>query len=297
MVTGSHRSGSTWTGKVLATAPNTGYVQEPFNLIKFGKLPRPLRHWFEVLNAESTPERRAAFRGYAEQFTHFSTAFLLHELRYTQPLKYPRALREHWQRLRYRRMVVKDPIAVFAAPFLAAELGWQPLVLVRHPAAFAESLKAKNWGFNFRNFTEQEAWHTDFFDPFRTQIQAFAEAEGTTEKPDIIAQAALVWNVVHHHIHRYKQTYPNWLFVRHEDLSREPEATFKRIFSHFLLPFAPKTHAYIRKSTHAKTASNLKRDSQQNIKKWKKRLSAAEIARLREQTETVAAHFYSGTDW
>jgi LPS sulfotransferase NodH len=32
LVTGSHRSGSTWVGTMLATSPSVGYVQEPFSL-------------------------------------------------------------------------------------------------------------------------------------------------------------------------------------------------------------------------------------------------------------------------
>ncbi|HUH21151.1 MAG TPA: hypothetical protein VLZ09_04715, partial [Gaiellaceae bacterium] len=31
LVTGAHRSGTTWVGKMLALAPGVGYVHEPFN--------------------------------------------------------------------------------------------------------------------------------------------------------------------------------------------------------------------------------------------------------------------------
>lgn len=281
----------------MATAPNTGYVHEPFNLIKFGKFPRPLQHWFEVLHTDSSPSRKAEFRRYAEHFTHFSLRFLRYELRHSRPIKYPRALLEHWQRLRYRRLIVKDPLAIFAVPFLAEELGWRPLLLIRHPAAFAESLKAQHWTFNFRNFTEQEAWDTPFFDSFRSDIQRFANLEGTPEKPDIIAQAGLLWNVVHERIKKYQEAHPEWIYVRHEDLSLEPEATFTRIFTHFSLPLTRRSLVYIRKSTHAEIASSLRRDSRQNIKKWKQRLTADEIARLREQTGHIASWFYTEEDW
>ena len=32
LVTGAHRSGSTWTGKMLALAPRVAYIHEPFNM-------------------------------------------------------------------------------------------------------------------------------------------------------------------------------------------------------------------------------------------------------------------------
>ena len=31
LVTGAHRSGTTWVGKMLALAPGIGYVHEPFS--------------------------------------------------------------------------------------------------------------------------------------------------------------------------------------------------------------------------------------------------------------------------
>ena len=32
LVTGSHRSGSTWTGRIISAAPHVGYIHEPFNI-------------------------------------------------------------------------------------------------------------------------------------------------------------------------------------------------------------------------------------------------------------------------
>ena len=32
LVTGSHRSGTTWVGKMLAATGSVGYIHEPFNL-------------------------------------------------------------------------------------------------------------------------------------------------------------------------------------------------------------------------------------------------------------------------
>ena len=42
LVTGSHRSGTTWAGQMLATAPGIGYIHEPFNCdIRMSVNPRP----------------------------------------------------------------------------------------------------------------------------------------------------------------------------------------------------------------------------------------------------------------
>ena len=45
------------------------------------------------------------------------------------------------------------------------------------------------------------------------------------------------------------------------------------------------------------SAPGLKLDSRANIWNWRQRLTAAEIARVRARTETLAGHFYDAADW
>jgi len=71
------------------------------------------------------------------------------------------------------------------------------------------------------------------------------------------------------------------------------------------IPFTPLAEKRIRQATGADNPSELARDhihsvklnSQANIKNWQKRLSAEEIARVRDLTPDVAAHFYRDEDW
>ena len=47
LVTGTHRSGTTWTARMLAAAPELGYIWEPFNpLQRPGICAAPFGHWF-----------------------------------------------------------------------------------------------------------------------------------------------------------------------------------------------------------------------------------------------------------
>ena len=52
LVTGSHRSGTTWVGKMISLNKNVGYIHEPFNI---GLRPRDnklkLNHWFTYINS------------------------------------------------------------------------------------------------------------------------------------------------------------------------------------------------------------------------------------------------------
>ena len=49
--------------------------------------------------------------------------------------------------------------------------------------------------------------------------------------------------------------------------------------------------------TNQKQIHQLQRDSKANIKNWKKRLSADQIAVIREMTAEIAVNFYSDEDW
>ena len=51
LVTGTHRSGSTWVGNVLGLAPGTGYVHEPFHCrCQPGICRAHFPHWFQYVH-------------------------------------------------------------------------------------------------------------------------------------------------------------------------------------------------------------------------------------------------------
>ena len=50
LVTGSHRCGSTWIGKVIATSPSVDYIHEPFNgMCRPGKCSVKFPHTFTYI--------------------------------------------------------------------------------------------------------------------------------------------------------------------------------------------------------------------------------------------------------
>jgi len=56
LVTGSHRSGTSWVGQTLAQAPGVFYVHEPFNLDRppsRGICNIKPEHWFTHITTES----------------------------------------------------------------------------------------------------------------------------------------------------------------------------------------------------------------------------------------------------
>jgi hypothetical protein len=75
--------------------------------------------------------------------------------------------------------------------------------------------------------------------------------------PDLVDEAALLWRIIHHAIARFRERHP-----------------------------AP-----------VGSEETLQRASAQNLSNWQRRLSAAEIARIRANAADVAGAFYSDAEW
>ena len=68
--------------------------------------------------------------------------------------------------------------------------------------------------------------------PYEAEIREQAERPG-----EILAQAALLWRVLYNAVDGYRERHPDWAFVRHEDASAEPVATFERLYAQLDLDF------------------------------------------------------------
>ena len=113
--------------------------------------------------------------------------------------------------------LLKDPIAFFSAEWLERTFGMRVVVTVRHPAAFAASLKRMDWRFDFNRFLEQPSLMRDHLDPYRTDITRFAN-----HPPEIVAQAGLLWRCIHGPASNLRDAHTNWLFVRPEKSLTQP---------------------------------------------------------------------------
>jgi Sulfotransferase family len=273
LVTGAHRSGTTWVGRILATSPSVAYLHEPFHIGHDpGMCAARFDYWFTYVCEEN-------------------------EEPYLEPLRKMldgarRGAPDAAQRTSHRRPLIKDPIAVFSAAWLASRFETRNVVMIRHPAAFAGSLKEKGWTHPFAHFLLQPLLMRDHLGTFAADILRFAR-----EERDIVDQAALLWNVIHSMILRYRKHHPEWIYVRHEDLSRDPVDGFRVLFDKVGLELSAETERAIMTHSFAMTASGLQRDSLASIDTWKKRLTGAEIERVRARVSALASHFYSDQEW
>jgi hypothetical protein len=201
-------------------------------------------------------------------------------------------------RRRAARPLLKDPIAVFSAEWIADRFDAQVVTLIRHPAAFASSLKRYRWTHPFEDFLAQPLLMRDLLGAYREDVAAFAR-----EEREIVDQAILLWNLIHAAILAYRERRDDWLFARHEDLSREPVERFREMFAFLGVPYTSDVEQDVARATapgnpaEAADASVLERDSRAGIWTWKDRLSAEEIARIRRGTDPLWRSFYSEDDW
>ncbi len=297
LVTGSHRSGTTWVGQMIASHPRVVYLSEPFNLEHPGT---PVRHWFH----DVTRRDDAAFRAYLTPLLTFRHSWTADFLARPGPRRLVGAtLRKLGSLARHLggcRPLLKDPIALFSAGWLADTFPTDVVVLVRHPAAFASSLKQLGWRFPFGHLLAQEELMAGRLAPFAAEVCRFAATEH-----DILDQANLLWRIFHHVILLYQRTRPGWSFVRHEDLSLDPVGGFERLFRSLGLTGYEKVRRTIEAHTSSENPRDaapgvvheLRRNSRANVWSWRDRLTTHEVRRVREATADVAVHFYADDDW
>src|SRR5205823_10236861 len=122
--------------------------------------------------------------------------------------------RLEFARFRKRRVrpLLKDPIALFSAEWIADRFGGQVVALIRHPAAFASSLKKYRWTHPFGDFLAQPLLMRDLLSSYTEEITRFADAQRKGEEPEIVDQAILFWNVIHAAVDTYRERRSDWFF-------------------------------------------------------------------------------------
>lgn len=305
LITGSHRSGSTWVGRIIAQSPEVVYIHEPFSVSDApskGICNTKFKYWFTYVTVDND---KNYYRPIKDMLAlKYNLIAALRTARNWSMAK------QFWQE--YRQFVsyhqagiiplIKYPIAFFSAEWLQKKFDMNIIVLIRHPAAFVSSIKKLNWSHPFSHFLAQDLLMKNILSPFQEEITKYANSQ-----PSIIDQGILLWRIIHYTILQYQQQHPEWLFMRHEDLSRKPLTNFTKIFQYINLALTADVIMTIQEYSGAEnppdtdspvgSESTLKRNSQLNIWNWKKRLTPSEIFYIRNEVEEESKYFYSDADW
>jgi len=299
LVTGGHRTGTTWVGRLLAAAPGVAYISEPLNVHhRPGVFGAKVVHWYTYICQDNEVDFCSDFKELLS-FRYRLLAELAAVRSGRDLLRMGRDVNIFAKgRLFGQRPLLKDPFAVFSLPWFAERLKSAVVVTIRHPAAFASSLKRLDWSFDFRDLLEQPLLMHDHLERYRAAMEA-----GIAD--DIIGQASLLWAMIYKCLDTARRGWPSIRIVRHEDLSLDPVPGFKSLYEDLGLEFSPAAErSVVLSSSPANPAElspdkvhSVRLDSRSNLENWKRRLTADEIARVRRITGEVARLYYPEEDW
>ncbi|WP_326634979.1 sulfotransferase [Nonomuraea fuscirosea] len=232
LVTGLPRSGTSWTGKMLAAGGDLVYVNEPLNPQHPpgrcpGVLSAQVTHRFQYICDDNADVWLPAFRDTAALRYRW-----LAELRANRsPYDLARLLRYGTAftlgRLAGRRALLDDPFAVLSAGWFARRLGCRVIALVRDPVSFVASWERLGWTVYFHELLEQPLLVRDH--PELLELRALVGSQ------DRVAKAAALWRVTTGILERT----PGILLTSYESLAADPLPGFRRLYAYAGLRWTP----------------------------------------------------------
>jgi len=301
LVTGIHRSGTTFVGKMLSAAPGTGYVQEPFNP-DFGL--EGIDAWYQYIT-EGMPQE-SYYADIVRKLISGQARFKKRSGRKDGLLRKigkkmfgSRDYLEYLASTRLpgsRRLILKDPLASLSSEWFHRKFEMDVLILLRHPAAFITSTKRLGWDFDFSNLTGQ----TPLMEEYLKSILAPHDPASMTPWQ----RGALLWQCIYSVLDVFEHRNSHMKMIRLEDISANPEEKFREIHKFMNLPFTEKSLNTIRESTGSDNpvkasdgqAHLLKRNSRKLTDVWKKNFDKETLNDIRKLAGPMAEKYY-GEDW
>jgi hypothetical protein len=301
LVTGMHRSGTTWLGQMLCASGALINVQEPLKPTNRRTILRSrARRWYTQISAENESEYVRFYQDAIRFRPH-----PLDDIRRTRSPRDAYRITSRWAsyglgRLQRRRLLVKDPFAVFSIEWFTERLACDVVVIVRHPAAVVSSLKRLGYVFDLSDLLEQPLLMNGCLEPFRPELEA-----AVASPLDVIGHGSLLWRMIYDVVSRYRTLDRRVHLVRHEDLSMNPLEEFATLYARLGLPLTGRADRTIIRFTSGDNPSEVSLrdpaaaplDSRRNVANWIDRLAPHEVARIRELTADVWPRYYTDDQW
>ncbi len=299
LVTGTHRSGTTWVGRMLDLSDGAHYVHEPFAPMnhRSWSVRRPDERFLHLPPGRPSP--------YVDDLDRIVSlrpppVALLRRARGVRDVA--RVVEQVAAAGRARRggarAIIKDPFALLLAEWLQARTDADVIVCVRHPAAFASSVKRLEWRLDERWLLAQDAL-------VEGDLREWVPALERAGELDLVDHACLVWRVLNSVVRRLEEDHDDWVVTRYEDLALDPVPSFRDLYDRLGLAWTPAVADDVRRLNAADNPTEVPshrsggvvRDSRSAVWTWRDRLTDDEIERVRTATRDVAAHWYGSEDW
>lgn len=241
LVTGAVRSGTTWVGRVLASARRTMYIHEPFNPDSVWSAAFPVPSQFLYLdsrNGGSFKERfelllqlEPRFRGVGRAGADDCLKLILEAL-----------FAEGASRSEIRP-IVKDPIAMLSTEWLVDEFAMIPVIVLRHPISVIKSLLRLDWmrpGTGIVYIKNQPPVIDRFYGGQLGELNAYIDADlGTLERTTLFVRYLYLA------LADYAETHSNWVYLPYERLTVEASDVFTATFDRLGLEPTSETEALL----------------------------------------------------
>ena len=236
LVTGIHRSGTTFVGKMLAQSDDVIYLWEPFQAgLKARNSEGVFDYWYEYLQGS---DKRLSFLSYLDKYTRMSCwdIRLIRSRIQENIFFYAKNLRKklfNQLRIKNYRLLLKDPIALFSVPWLAEICNdMKVIVMIRNPVDFINSLVTLSWDIGFDQIQSQEKLMEWLPDELSEEVRVIC----TNSNAGVVEKGILFWNIVYTRVLHYKDINTDWQFLYLEKLSSDPEI-FRKMFDYCELAY------------------------------------------------------------
>jgi len=300
-ITGMHRSGTTWIAAILSKSNHFILKDEEIFRPNQPIQSTPIDKWYLYINHDNQ-----------EKYNTFISNIVNNKYYYLSSLKKVKGLRNifHVSKNKahsiFRRNFEKcnpimfvEPIGLLSAPWFVDKFNCKCLVIIRHPASIISSMKKLGWGFDFNIFSTQVDLIDKYFYDFKYDIT------NPPDKNDSIGCGILLWKMLYSVVAIYENLYDNWVFVKYENLAKNPMNGFKSLCRKMRLDYSEKVEDRIEELSSTNNPIELplgksednKRNSIKLINIWKTRLDKDEIIHIRKEVEAYSKRWYNDSDW
>ena len=282
LITGLHRSGTTYVGRILSLADSIVVLHEPFNPV-FGLEYAPPTYFYLSGNCSDSNIEEIIYKVKA-YYGNFSKPAannnrLLYKMIFSilggkQHVKWHTLKIRNFFKILPEYIAWKDPFCTFMIDYFTRIQKMKSMVMVRHPCAHYYSVKKQNWYFDIDHITRQKKLINDFGTGIPKDYWEKAKND------NLLTSTALLWKLMSRLVTSANEANDNLLIVRHEDLCKDPTVEIDRICNHFGLKFSLPMQKYIKITSTSSSAEastgqvhGLNRDSKALINIWRENLS------------------------
>ena len=301
MITGMHRSGTSWLSNVLGADGNYLIKDEEIFRPTIPLQQTPIKNWYLYIDKYNENIYKNFVASIVENnYNYFSSIPKVKTLRQFIGVTKNKIISS--QRKLFNKNASKifvEPIGLLSSPWFVRNYCSKCIVMVRHPAAVISSMKRLNWYFDFSSISSQKTLINKYFHKFADEILKPPDSK------DIIKQGVLLWKMLHSVIATYAKNYPKWIFVKYEDLANNPIDGYNHLFNLLNFKFNDKIQNRINKLSSNTNPlelpigkrDNNKRNSKVAMYNWKIRLTQEEIIVIRKGVSSISENWYSAKDW